>query len=97
MYALLSGHLRIHLDLDPDAITVLEPGEIVGELSVIDGQATSTHVVAEGECRVLGIDENTAWGLSCVHRTTSPTISLRFWHNGCGGGQRDFECPGVAA
>ena len=63
MYALLSGHLRIHPDMDPDAITVLEPGEIVGELSVIDGQATSMHVVAEGECRVLGIDENTAWGL----------------------------------
>ena len=63
MYALLSGHLRIHLDIEEDPITVLEPGEIVGELSVVDGQATSAHVVADGECRVLGIDENTAWGL----------------------------------
>ena len=63
MYALLSGRLRIHLDLEEDPITVLGPGEIVGELSVVDGQATSAHVVADSECRVLGIDENTAWAL----------------------------------
>jgi diguanylate cyclase (GGDEF)-like protein len=49
--------------LDAEPITVLDQGEIVGELSVIDGQATSAHVVAEGECRVLGIDEKTAWAL----------------------------------
>ena len=63
IYALLSGRLRIHLDLEDDPITVLEPGEIVGELSVIDGQATSAHVVADGKCRVLGIDEHTTWAL----------------------------------
>ena len=63
MYALLSGRLRIHLELEDDPITVLKPGEIVGELSVIDGQATSAHVVADGECRVLGIDEHTTWAL----------------------------------
>lgn len=63
MYALLSGHLRIHLELDAPPITVLGPGDIVGELSVIDGQATSAHVVAKDECRVLAIDENAAWAL----------------------------------
>jgi diguanylate cyclase (GGDEF)-like protein len=63
MYALLSGRLRIHLDLEAEPITILEPGEIVGELSVIDGQATSAHVVSDGNCRVLGIDEKTAWAL----------------------------------
>ena len=63
MYALLSGRLRIHLDLEEQPLTVLEPGEIVGELSVVDGQPTSAHVIADGECRVLGINENTAWAL----------------------------------
>ncbi len=63
MYALLSGRLRIHLDQGEKPITVLEPGEVVGELSVIDGQATSAHVVADGEYRVLGIDEHTTWAL----------------------------------
>ena len=53
MYALLSGRLRIHLDLEAEPITVLEPGEIVGELSVLDGQPTSAHVVADGEMGVV--------------------------------------------
>ena len=63
MYALLSGRLRIHLDLLLDPIAVLESGEIVGELSVIDGQSTSAHVVADEKCRVLVFDEKTTWSL----------------------------------
>ncbi len=63
MYALLSGRLRIHLDLLLDPIAVLEAGEIVGELSVIDGQSTSAHVVADEPCRVLVFDEQTTWSL----------------------------------
>jgi diguanylate cyclase (GGDEF)-like protein len=63
IYALLSGRLRIHLDLLLDPIAVLEPGEIVGELSVIDGQPTSAHVFADEECRVLVLDEKTTWSL----------------------------------
>lgn len=63
MYALLSGRLRIHLDLLLDPIAVLEAGEIVGELSVIDGQSTSAHVVADEQCRVLVFDEKTTWSL----------------------------------
>ncbi|MDA2926150.1 GGDEF domain-containing protein [Acidobacteria bacterium AH-259-G07] len=63
LYLLLSGRLRIHLKLALDPITVLEPGEVVGELSLIDRQLTSAYVVAEDECRVLVLDEETMWSL----------------------------------
>ncbi len=63
LYLLLSGRLRIHLKLDLDSIARLEPGEVVGELSLIDRQLTSAYVVAEDDCRLLVLDEETLWSL----------------------------------
>ena len=63
LYLLLSGQLDVHLKLKLDPIAVLEPGEVVGELSVIDRQKTSAHVVAGEDSRVMQLDETTMWGL----------------------------------
>ena len=63
LYLLLSGRLRIHLKLSLEPLTVLEPGEIVGELSIIDGQPTSAYVVADERCRLLVLNEKTLWSL----------------------------------
>ena len=63
LYLLLSGRLRIHLELELNPIVVLEPGEIVGELSLIDGQLTSANVVADEDCRLLVLGEKTLWSL----------------------------------
>ncbi|MDA2929306.1 cyclic nucleotide-binding domain-containing protein, partial [Acidobacteria bacterium AH-259-O06] len=63
LYLLLSGRLRIHLKLKLDPIIVLEPGEVVGELSLIDGQLTSAYVVAHEDCRLLTLHEKTMWSL----------------------------------
>ena len=63
LYLLLSGRLRIHLKLKMRPLTVLEPGEIVGELSVIDGQPASAYVIADEDCRLLALDEKTMWSL----------------------------------
>jgi diguanylate cyclase (GGDEF)-like protein len=63
MYLLLSGRLRIHLKLSADPIAILAAGEIVGELSLIDGQLTSAYVVADERCRLLVINEKTLWSL----------------------------------
>ncbi len=41
----------------------MEAGEVVGELSMIDGQMTSAYVVAHEDCRVLKLDEKTMWSL----------------------------------
>jgi CRP-like cAMP-binding protein len=63
LYLLLSGRLRIHLQLDADPITILNPGDVVGELSLIDKQLTAAHVVADESCRLLVLDEETMWSL----------------------------------
>jgi len=41
------------------AIAKVEPGELVGEISVVDGEPTTAYVVAEENCRVLVLDEST--------------------------------------
>ena len=64
LYLVLSGVLHIHLKehtLDP--IVVLQPGEVAGELSVIDCQVTSAYVVANEDSCVLLLDEKTIWAL----------------------------------
>ena len=63
IYLLLSGHLRVQLDLSLQPIAKLEPGELVGEISVVDGQPTTAYVVADEDCRVLVLDESTLWSL----------------------------------
>ena len=63
LYVILSGHLRIHLEVSLDPITILGPGEVVGELSLIDGQPTSAFAIATDHCRLLVLNEKTVWSL----------------------------------
>ena len=63
LYLLLSGGLRVHLKLALDPIAILEPGEVVGEISLIDGQLTTAYVVAHADSRLLVIDEKVMWSL----------------------------------
>ncbi len=63
IYLLLSGHWRVQLDLSLQPIARLEPGELVGEISVVDGQPTTAYVAADEDCRVLVLDESTLWSL----------------------------------
>ena len=76
VYLLLSGQLSIHLKESTDPITVLEAGEIVGEMSVIDGQPTSARVVAVDSCRLAVLDERTFWSLLEMSHTV--TLNLLF-------------------
>ncbi len=64
MYLILEGRLQVHLE-SPDStpITVLEAGDSVGELSVIDSLETSAYVTAQGECRLAVMDQVTLWTL----------------------------------
>ena len=67
LYILLSGRLRVHLhNLDSEPIAHIEPGEIAGELSVIDGNHTSAFVVAERRSRVLVMEQELVWSLVTV-------------------------------
>ncbi len=68
VYLLLSGLLSIHLrklSLGPSVLLV--PGEIVGEMSVIDRQLTSATVVAHEDSCVLVLDDKVIWSLVDVY------------------------------
>ena len=63
VYILLSGQLSVHLDgsaESPAAIT-LAPGEIIGEMSVIDGAPVSALVRAAGAAQVLQLSRELFW------------------------------------
>ena len=63
LFLVLAGRLCVQFKGPLDPIAVLEPGEVLGELSVIDGQISSAHVVADLDSRLLVLDEKTCWTL----------------------------------
>jgi diguanylate cyclase (GGDEF)-like protein len=64
MYLLLSGLLRVHLEsVECEPLGVLEAGEHVGELSVMDRQPASAFVVADRYSQVLVVAEDVFWSL----------------------------------
>ena len=63
VYLVLSGRLRVHLKLNMDPIAILEPGEVVGEISMIDDRVTTASVMADKDCRLLVLDKSTFWSL----------------------------------
>ena len=64
MYMILSGRLSVHLeDTSSEPVAMLEAGETVGELSVMDEAPASAFVVAATSARLLVVDEPHFWNL----------------------------------
>jgi diguanylate cyclase (GGDEF)-like protein len=64
MYMILSGRLSVHLeDTASEPVAMLEAGETVGELSVMDATPASAFVVAATPVRLLVVDESHFWNL----------------------------------
>ncbi|MDD9933116.1 MAG: GGDEF domain-containing protein [Myxococcales bacterium] len=62
VFLLLSGSLGVHLEApDGEAITTLEAGATVGEISMIDREPASAFVVAATAARVVAMDEDLLW------------------------------------
>ncbi len=62
MYLVLSGRMRVQLQKSDDQpITILEQGESIGEISILDQQPTSGYVIADIDSRVLMLSEETLW------------------------------------
>ncbi len=77
VYLLLEGKIGIHLSgLNSEPITVLGPGESVGELSVIDQKPTTAYAVAQEDCRLLVMDEDILWSL--VHSSHAIACNLLY-------------------
>ena len=61
MFVIVDGHLGMHIQEDASAVVTLNPGDTVGEMSVIGGQPTSAFVIAQSNCKVLEIPEKLLW------------------------------------
>ena len=62
LYLLLDGELKVHIDkVDSEEGFIIQTGEFLGELSVIDGQLPSAYVVAEKASHVLAISDEILW------------------------------------
>lgn len=65
MFLVLSGSLKVYLDDEFQRVAAeLKQGQTVGELSVIDGSATSAKVVSSGVSSLLCVDEDAFWRLT---------------------------------
>jgi diguanylate cyclase (GGDEF)-like protein len=74
-YCILSGSLRIHLDsLDTPPVSILHAGESVGEISLLDGQHASAHVVCHSNCQLLVMTEDIFWSLVNVSHSFSRNL-----------------------
>ncbi len=64
LYLVLEGELHVYLDSrDLNEHAVLGAGECVGELSLIDGENTSAHVLAAKDSRLLAVPYDLVWSL----------------------------------
>ncbi len=75
MFMILEGRLSVHLDgPQSDPVAMLEAGQTVGELSVMEGVPASAFVVAREPSRLLELDETRFWNL--VNSSHDFTINL---------------------
>ena len=64
IYMLVAGRLQVYLEtLEYPPLLTLDPGECVGEMSLVDHGSTSAYVTAEGECRLLAMGRDTVWAM----------------------------------
>jgi diguanylate cyclase (GGDEF)-like protein len=64
IYIIISGRLRVHLtNAEDEPASYIGVGECAGEMSVIDGDTTSAHVIADVPSEVLKISQEALWGL----------------------------------
>lgn len=65
MYVILDGELEVRAG--GKFIEVAKPGDVVGEMALIDAKARSATVVAKSDCRLVPVNERRF--LILVHKT----------------------------
>lgn len=56
LYLLLEGELKVYLgSLDGQAVSTLQPGDCVGEISFIDNEHPSAYVIASRRSQIIGL------------------------------------------
>jgi diguanylate cyclase (GGDEF)-like protein len=77
LFLILSGRFAVNLDSPRGKpLTFIEPGQAVGEMSVIDHRPTSAFVTAEAPSMVLAIKEDLFWRLIAASHQFSKNMYL---------------------
>ena len=64
LFLILAGSLRVHLATDMvNPVAILDAGQSVGEISIIDQQPASANVIADTDCQLLVVEESALWRL----------------------------------
>lgn len=75
VFLVLSGRLQVHVgDLMQVPVAVVEAGDCVGEMSVIDSKKPSAFVIAMEPARVLRMHRDTIWRLIDASRGLAPNL-----------------------
>jgi len=75
LYILMSGRLAVYLDEEARIpVAYLEPGECVGEISIIDDDAASASVVALEPSRLLVTSASDLWALMAEESTIAVNL-----------------------
>lgn len=86
MYVVVLGRLQVHLEsLASEPIAVLERGDSIGEMSIIEQRPASAFVVAAEYARLLVIEPPIFWGLidssHAIARNLLVTLAARLRSN----------------
>jgi len=65
VYIIISGQMSVNLTLSnlDEPLTILTPGECVGEMSVLLDSTVSAYVIANTDCKLLAIGYSSFWSL----------------------------------
>jgi len=81
LYVILSGIIRVIIDEDTtETPLILETGQTVGEMSVLDGKPTSAKVIATCFSRLLVVSEDKFWRLIDVSHRFAKNMLLLLAH-----------------
>lgn len=78
VYLMISGRMVVYLDLDEATpLTLVEPGECVGEMSIIEGKNPSAYVIASETSQIMQIPQDVLWEMiNTSHQVTRNMLHI---------------------
>ena len=75
VYLMISGRMEVYLDLDEATpLTLVEPGECVGEMSIIEGKNPSAYVITSESSQIMEIPQEVFWQM--IHNSHQVTRNM---------------------
>lgn len=63
VFLLLEGQAKVYLHKDKEPINIMEAGDSIGEISVLDGKPGSVNIITSQPCKLIKINKQKIWQL----------------------------------